>query len=118
MASGMNRTQEIVLFYIMATAATNLVTAAVPNLNLAHGSSGALNSVQQASDSFNPGGGLGDTLFGALQAVLSVIQDLATGIFALPILLNNLGIPDPIIAFLMAPAGFVVATSAMNIFTK
>lgn len=113
----MRRSFEVVLFYIMATAATNLLTAALPGVSIAHGTNAERAALDSSINSFEPGGGLGETLFGALIAGLNSFEQIAQAIFALPIFMGNLGIPDPVIAFLMAPAGFVILYDGMHIVT-
>jgi hypothetical protein len=105
------------LFYIFATASANLITTAIPNLTVAHGTEKTRQGLQQTVQGFQPGGGLGETLFGSLQAGLRTFGGLIEAIFALPILLENLGIPSPITAFLMAPLGFVVLYDGIHIMT-
>lgn len=112
----MRRTFEIVLLYIFATASTNLLTQAIPGLSIAHGTD-ARAGVDQAASSFAPGGGLGETLFGSLLAGLETFEAISQGVFALPILMGNIGIPEPIIVFLMAPAPLVIVYDAIHLIT-
>jgi len=113
----MRRSFEIILFYIFATASTNLITLAVPGISIAHGTESTRQGLEQSVNSFQPGGGLGETLFGALQAALSTFEAISQVVFALPILLNNLGVPRPITTFLMAPLAFVVLYDGLHIVT-
>lgn len=113
----MRRSFEIVLFYIFATASSNLITTAVPGLSVAHGTGDTRQALDSTVQGFTPGGGLGETLFGALQAALGTFSGIIEAVFALPILLGNLGVPSPIVAFLMAPLGFVVLYDGIHIMT-
>lgn len=113
----MRRSFEVVLFYIMATAATNLVTRAVPGISIAHGTGAAKKQLESSIAGFAPGSGIGDTLFGSLLAGLNTLEAISQSIFALPILMSNLGVPGPIIVFLMAPAGFVILYDGIHIVT-
>lgn len=113
----MRRSFEVVLFYIFATASANLISRAVPHLNVAHGTGSTRRGLESSINSFRPGGGLGETLFGALLSALNTFEGVVEAIFALPILLGNVGVPGPITAFLMAPLGFVVLYDGLHIMT-
>jgi len=113
----MRRSFEVVLFYIMATAASNLLSAAIPGLSIAHGTGTAQRELDTAIGSFKPGGGLGETLFGALQAGLQTFGAITDVVFALPILMGNLGVPSAIIVFLMSPAAFVIVYDGIHLMT-
>lgn len=111
----MRRSFEVVLFYIFATASANLLSAAIPGLSIAHGTGAAREGLSESVNNFNPSGGLADTLFGSLLAVLDVFEGMVTAATALPTLLGNLGVPGPIVAFLMAPLGFIIVYDGMHI---
>lgn len=112
----MRRSFEIVLLYVFATAATNLLTQAIPGLSIGHGTQ-AVSGVDRAANSFSPGGGLGETLFGSLLAGLETFEAITQAVFALPILMGNIGVPDPIVVFLMAPAPLVIVYDAIHLVT-
>lgn len=112
----MRRTFEVVLLYVFATAATNLLTQAIPGLTIAHGTT-ARSGVERAANSFGPGGGLGETLFGSLLAGLETFEAITQAVFALPILMGNIGVPEPIVVFLMAPAPLVIVYDAIHLVT-
>lgn len=113
----MRRSFEVVLFYLFATGAANLLSQALPGVSISHGTGATRSSLDQSINSFDPGSGLGETLFGALQAGLTTFEGIIEAIFALPILMGNLGVPGPIIAFLMLPAGLVVVYDGIHIMT-
>jgi hypothetical protein len=112
----MRRTFEVVLLYLFATGATNLLSLAIPGLTIAHGTT-ARSGVEQAANNFRPGGGLGETLFGSLLAAAQTFESIAEAVFALPILLGNLGVPSPVIVFVMIPAPLVIVYDAIHIIT-
>jgi hypothetical protein len=113
----MRRSFELVLLYVMLTASSNLLNAAVPSINIYASSRRADSALQQAQGSFNPGGGLGETLFGALLSAINTVELLFEAIAAFPLVLGNIGVPGPVVAFLTAPFFLVIMYDGLHIMT-
>ena len=66
-------------------------------------------SIQTAKDGFNPGSGIGETLFGLFVSAFYFFEALIMSVFSAPSLFINLGFPEWFVVPLFAPL-YIIAT--------
>jgi len=117
----MRKTFAVGVFYIYLTAASVLIevtgVASAWGVDSPTGFTNAVSKVESRFGEIDPSGGLGDTLFGTFTAVASIIETLGTLAFALPNFMRSMGIPDPFVAFLMAPMFLLVGRGIIHALT-
>lgn len=114
----MRKTFAITIFYFYLSAATVLlevvgVTAAW-GVDSPTGVTNSVANVTAALENIEPGGGLGDTLFGIFIAVTQSIEALGQALFALPLLLVAVGIPAVFVTFLFAPMPIILGRDVIH----
>jgi len=114
----MRRTIAIVVFFIFFNASAILIevsgTAAAMGVEAPVGITTGLDEATGAVNGLAASNGVGDTLFGSFTAAARTIEVMAKGVFAGPIMLTSAGIPTPIVTFLFAPAGIIVAMDLLH----
>lgn len=117
----MKKIWAITMFLIYFNAAAVLlelsgVTAAW-GVSSPTGTTAALDESIAAMNGLQASGGLADTLFGSFAAAASAIEAVGRAIVAGPLLLASAGIPQPLVAFLFAPAALIVGRGILHALT-
>lgn len=119
--AALRKTPAIVVFFLFFSGAATLLEAtgitAAMGVGAPTGTTTALAEAQAAVEGIQASGGFADTLFGSFTAVASVIEMLARGVFAGPILLAAVGVPRPIVGFLFAPAAIIIGMDIVHYLT-
>lgn len=72
------------------------------------GASAKLQSALEAARGIKPGGGFGETLFRLFISVTRSFEAIFEFVLAGPSMLINIGIPEPLVFFLFAPAALII----------
>jgi hypothetical protein len=82
--------------------------AAAMGANPEPGAAAKMQTALEATRKIQPGGGFGKTLFQLYISVTSSFQAVFEFITAGPSMLINIGIPEPLVVFLFAPAALII----------
>lgn len=108
----MRKTTKLVVFLIMLHAAAGLLSASGVAADMGvlpdPGGDKRVGDAQSAAESVKAEGGIADTLFALYTSVTDSIRTVFNTVFALEIMLANLGIPVYVTAFLAAPVPIIV----------
>lgn len=110
---------SIFLIYFNAAALLLEVTgvAAAWGVQSPTGATAALGEAQAAMNGIQASGGLADTLFGSFAAAAAATEAVGRAIVAGPLLLAAAGVPDPLVAFLFAPAALIIGRGIIHALT-
>lgn len=107
------RTTNLVIALILLNAAAGFLVAsgwtADAGVSPEPGGDEHVSNVTNESNDVRASGGNLGTLFGLFQTVTGGFQDMLSIVFAGPLLLANLGVPNWILGFVFAPLYFIVA---------
>jgi hypothetical protein len=81
------------------------------------GAAAEMQAALDAARSIEPGGGPGDTLFQLFVAVANSLEAVFEFVLAGPSMLINIGIPEPLVLFLFAPAALIVGRDTVYLLT-
>lgn len=109
----MTRTANLVIFLILLNAAAGFLVASGWTEDVGvtpePGGDEHVENTTNASQNVKPSGGLLGTLFALFNSVTKSFQAMIGIVFAGPLLLANLGIPNWVLGFFFAPLYFIVA---------
>jgi len=114
----MRKTFAITIFYLYLTAAANLLE--IIGLTEAWGVGTPVGVTTQAdkvvkeAKTIDVGVSILESLISVFSAAASTLEGIARAVFALPLFLESMGIPDPFVAFFMAPAAVIVGRDILH----
>jgi hypothetical protein len=113
---------RIVIFLLFLNAGAGLMVqsgvAADWGVDPNPGGDAELEKANATAAEIDPSGGLGDTLFGLYNSIAGTFQTVLETATAGPTMLNNLGVPGYLTAFLFAPLYLIVGIDVVYLLTQ
>lgn len=108
----MRKSTKLVVFLIMLHAGAGLLSASGVAADMGvlpdPGGDEKIDTAQSSAENVEAEGGIADTLFALYTSVTNSIMGVFNTVFALELMLSNLGIPVYVTAFLAAPVPIIV----------